>query len=385
MANADIIDIARFPFFIGARDVTEVHDLPSYLPLKIYVDQKLAIPRVRYSPEVLEAVTRAYKFGSMLSTPLGCGALGQERMEHFLATLQSAVGSIRGKNFVEIGCGDGSLMDAIRSKGGHVVGFEIGPQGEEAKHRYGLEIYCKPLSSELLGGLADCIYSYGVLEHISELTGFFSSCRDCLTDGGLFIHSVPNTDKTYSSARLDDLSHQHVNYFTSENSRRLLESQGFCRARSQPNPAGNELYVWGNYSVDQKISWPGSDPGVLDKELSDLTSYSVEIQHWRERWRNSLEKLTSNNETIGLYAGGFAFLDILPKTVNLQFYDGDEFKHGKCWLAGLPKIKDPATLADDPVDHLIVCPEHHFTSISNYLCNDLKVIEPSRLYSLSDL
>ena len=90
---------------------------------------------------------------------------------------------------LEIGCGEGKLLNELKKKGAIVKGIEIGPQADVARKRYGLDILNDPLSKVGINEKFDCIFSYGCLEHIDDLESFFEGSRSCLNDKGLFFHS----------------------------------------------------------------------------------------------------------------------------------------------------------------------------------------------------
>jgi hypothetical protein len=47
----------------------------------------------------------------------------------------------------------------------------------------------------------------------------------------------------------------------------------------------------------------------------------------------------------------------------IRYFDGDIYKHGMAWLAGLPPIEAPEALKRDPVDHLVIFKPHYFKDI----------------------
>ena len=51
----------------------------------------------------------------------------------------------------------------------------------------------------------------------------------------------------------------------------------------------------------------------------------------------------------------------------IRYFDGDVYKHGMAWLAGLPLIEAPEALQRDPVDHLVIFKPHYFKVIAERL------------------
>ncbi len=48
-------------------------------------------------------------------------------------------------------------------------------------------------------------------------------------------------------------------------------------------------------------------------------------------------------------------------------------------------VRDLKTLRDDPVDNLILCPDHYFTAIHDYLVKQVRVLSGIRLLMLSEI
>lgn len=385
-SQAPIVAFERFPFWTGLRDPDDVADLPTHLPFRLAIDEQAAVPRVMLSDAIGDALREAYAAGSLLSTPLGEGPLAAARMEEMLGGLLAAFGDdVAGCRFLEIGCGYGHLLNELKLRGAVVVGCEIGPQGAIAEGRFGIPIVREDLRPGLFGEPFDCIFSYGCLEHIVGLADFLAAARASLADGGLFFHSVPNSDGTFAAVRIDDLCHEHVNYFTAENGARLFAAQGFGSAGAKPTEAGNELHIWGYLDAGATVTWPGAAPGVLDAERAALKVFAAACVDRLTAQTAAVEQMLARGESVGFYAGGRTVGSAVGRGGELRYYDGDKAKHGKCWLAGMQPIRDPMTLRADPVDTLIVCPDHYFPAIRDHLVNSVGLPAGLRVIRLGDL
>ena len=381
-----MLEFEHFPFWIGMREPDDGLALPSHLPFRLDVDAKAAIPRVVLSPEIVAAVDAAYAIGSMLSTPLGTSALATDRMNEMLDGLQAALrGPVTGKFFLEIGCGRGHLLNEIKSRGGVVMGCEIGPQGMEAEREFSIPVSAEPLRPGLFEEPFDCIYSYGFLEHAVDLAGIMEAARSCLKPGGLFFHSVPNADDIFEYRRIGDLCHEHVNYFTAENGCRLLAAQGFGGATAKPTKPGNDLHLWGYLDVDPEPMWPGEDASVVEKERTKLRTFSKSCMTGLARQIEVIEAMIGRGESVGFYAGGYVLGSMVAGGQGIQYFDGDAAKHGKCWLAGQSAVRDPKTLLVDPVDNLIINAESYYAAILENLVERIGIPPKISIIKLSDL
>jgi len=294
-------------------------------------------------------------------------------------------GDIRKAKFLEIGCGSGDLLNELKIRGAAVMGVEIGPQGQEGANKYGFTVIDKPFARGLIHDKFDCIFSYGCLEHVIDLEDVFMASRECLREDGLFFHAVPNSDQFFSQATFDNLYHEHINFIGSKNGVRLFESQGFLQARHCASEAGNDLYLWGYYDAKAGVRWPGSDSRIILEESAALGEYAHMLFENTARIMTALKEILSANESVGFYAGGFEYGVMLGNPDLIRYFDGDSFKQGRAWLSGLSPIESPHEIKAKPVDNLIICKEHYYDSILNYLADDVKIPTDVRRYSLKSL
>ncbi len=371
--------IPDHPFYTGLIDVGEAPAGPASLPFELQVHTKYALPRLVLTDAIREALANAYAAGSMASTPLGESPLADVRLHEFMERLILLLGgTVAGKSLLEIGCGNGELLNQLRRRGAMVTGLEIGPQAQVVEDRHGIRVIREPLTPGSLDERFDGILSYGCLEHIDHLDEFFAASRLCLRDDGLFFHSVPNSALSFERVHLDHLLHEHINYFTPVNAVAMLSAQGFDRAAASPTRAGNELMLWGFKKAGAAPAWPVER---YDRECAALEEYATKLE---QKMAATLAALSARiaHSSIALYAGGFEYGFHLPVGA-VRYADGDIYKHGKRWLRGLPAIESPAALAAEPVDCVVVCKPHYFDSIRDAL--EQSGVNPRTLVSIDAL
>jgi len=381
-----ILRIDSHPFFIGPISLENDIDVPSYLPFFLDVHPKYAIPALILTDEIRKALSDAYSHGSMLSTPLGESALSEDRMFEMMDNLLRLFdGDVKNLNFLEIGCGTGALLNELKKRGANVMGVEIGPQGQDGANKFGFQVVDKPFVHGLITEKFDCIFSYGCLEHMFNLEEFFLASRDCLKEHGLFFHSVPNSEFHFKLGSLGHLAHEHVYYFTRQNGVLLFDSQGFRAAQACTSNAGNELFIWGYYDKFATPAWPGERTEVILEESEKLKKYSNKLVSTTNRIVTALKNMQSNNQSVGFYAGGFEYSRWLKDIDKIRYFDGDPYKHGKTWLQGLPCIESPQVLEKWPIDNLIICKDHYFEAIVQYLVEDINIPNNIKIHKLGDL
>ncbi len=358
------LHIAEHPFYIGLIEAGTPTCVPASLPFSMGVHPRYAIPRVKVTEEIRDALDRAYSAGSMCSTPLGESRLATVRMDEIIEKILALFGGdIAGKTFLEIGCGNGELLNQLKLRGALVTGLEIGPQAEIVEQRYGIKVVRSYLDDQTFDTKFDCIYSYGCLEHIDDLAGFFAASRACLQEGGLYLHSVPNAALSFEKVQLDHLLHEHVNYFTPANGLALLAAQCFGAGGFALSKPGNELMLWGYLNATAQLRWP--EERVAPESIA-LKEYAEKIGQNIDRKFKALQGIIGAGKSLGFYAGGYEYGYRLNHA-GIRYFDGDTYKHGKRWLVGMPAIEAPASLLEEPLDCLVVCKPHYFAEISRSL------------------
>ncbi len=375
-----IIHISDHPFYAGAiRE--DFKTLPLSLPFKMGIHPEYSIPRLILNDEIKIALEKLYEIGSFVSTPLGESDLSTLRMNQFSDKLISVMGGdVSGKKLLEIGCGNGTLLNELKKKEAIVKGIEIGPQANVAIEKYGLEIHKEILSKEIISEKFDCIFSYGCLEHIDDLGSFFEQSRACLKNNGLFFHLVPNSELSFLEFNLDHLIHQHINYFTPRNGVKLFHSQGFINSSISLTKNKNELMIWGFLDEKTTYKWPLE---IQKEELNNLKKYGNGLNIKQNNIKMKLDEMINKGESIGFYAGGEEYGYNYKNFKNIRYFDGDEYKVGMKWLSGLPRIEPPKNLVKNKVDKLIICRPHYFEDIYNNLVK--MGVNPETIINIEEL
>src|SRR5262249_22991449 len=117
------------------------------------------------------------------------------------------------------------------------------------------------------GGPFDTVYVRHVVEHVSDLEGFFSALRILLRDDGFLVLELPDVEEGFALGSPAILWEEHVSYFTQPLADYLPSRLGF-------RTADRRKYVFGGGSlafVAQKTALPvacslkpPSSPPTLD-------------------------------------------------------------------------------------------------------------------------
>ena len=152
----------------------------------------------------------------------------------------------QGVRVLDVGCSTGALARRLKeSKGCRVTGLDIDRESlaEAAAHcEQALECDLDNLSAlreVLRGELFDAIILGDILEHFKYPADVLAALKDCLTDQGVVLASIPNA--AFVSQRLrflrGDFSYdeqgglmdeEHLRFFDFKTARLLFEESGYC-------------------------------------------------------------------------------------------------------------------------------------------------------------
>jgi len=132
---------------------------------------------------------------------------------------------------LDIGCGDGRFMEALQTRGWHIIGTETDPVAADlARKRTGATVYESPLPPAYTGPF-DLISLLHVLEHVPDPRETLSSIRHLLAPGGKLLLVLPNADSFEADFFGGSWYHldlpRHLWAFTPYSLVRLVEECGF--------------------------------------------------------------------------------------------------------------------------------------------------------------
>jgi SAM-dependent methyltransferase len=132
------------------------------------------------------------KFYALLQSKAALCYYREWQWEHEMAlralTPQSTV--------LEVGCGTGSFLRTLTTKGFDVAGLELNDAAVDVCRQQGLTVYNELLESHRSqhSGQYDAVCAFQVLEHVYDVRSFINECLTCLKRGGKLIVAVPNNN-----------------------------------------------------------------------------------------------------------------------------------------------------------------------------------------------
>ncbi len=109
--------------------------------------------------------------------------------------LRTALSLVEGNRFIDVGCGEGGLLDVVRSEVGDswdITGFEIsGMRGERAQERGHHVLVSEDGRVPLPDGSADVVASTHVVEHVPDDAGYVREMARLARPGGVVYIETP--------------------------------------------------------------------------------------------------------------------------------------------------------------------------------------------------
>src|SRR5215208_4943423 len=143
-----------------------------------------------------------------------------------------------GERVLDLGCGAGRFVDALRGVGAVPVGVELAEAALERARRNvpgaDLRLVAPDGSLPLGHGEIDLVWCSEVLEHVPDTVAFLTEIRRVLRPGGRLLLTVPDHGRlkrtllalAHYDAHYDPLG-QHVRFYTRRSLSRALHATGF--------------------------------------------------------------------------------------------------------------------------------------------------------------
>jgi ubiquinone/menaquinone biosynthesis C-methylase UbiE len=149
------------------------------------------------------------------------------------------LGAVRpGERVLDLGCGAGRFVAALRDAGADPVGVELAEAALERARRNvpgaDLRLVAPDGSLPLGHGEVDVVWCSEVLEHVPDTIAFLTEARRVLKRGGRLLVTVPDHGRAkrtllalaHYDAHYDPLG-QHVRFYTRRSLTRALHATGF--------------------------------------------------------------------------------------------------------------------------------------------------------------
>lgn len=370
MSKRHLFKLNSRPFYFGVQDSPSVLDFPHSLPITLMFKKGIGLITQKSDPRVDLWVKKAYDFNSSLSTPLGEGTFGRERLLDVISALHQSIGSkgFKGRTFLEVGCNKGHLLYLLKQRGAaYCLGVDPYPAAYAGAEKSGIEIIQNFFKPGAVNKKFDAVFTHGVLEHIKDPLSFLQGLKSCVKDGGILFTAVPDCGPGLLIGDLALPVHEHYNYFTAGSLRSLYHASGLESVGHRSASSSWMLYMWSR--VRQNAA--GTGRFIADEE-GLFSNYCRAYMKIAGRVQAMINRLEREGRQIGIYGANCEFMMFKWKKPP-RFFDSDRVKHARFLPGCANRIEGPDSLARSPVDSIWIAPINHDSAIRDFLKSRLKL------------
>ncbi|MBI4456229.1 MAG: class I SAM-dependent methyltransferase [Acidobacteria bacterium] len=180
---------------------------------------------------------------------------------------------------LELGCGDGVMLETLRQAGWSVFGMERTPAMAKVAHQtLELPIFVGGLEALLPEARFDLIIAFQALEHMRDPLAILKQCAILLKSGGMLIVSVPNLDSwqaRYAGCHWFHLDvPRHLYHFSPRSLSKLLSLAGLTACKVNFVSYEQDPYGWVESILNRMIRRRASRHNLLTRALMRLNGFT---------------------------------------------------------------------------------------------------------------
>lgn len=220
--NHDYIDVLTknaIPIWTGSSEIED-----DFYPCNLKQCTKCGHVYEEISAELSDKLSKIYSSShAQASTPPGNGNWGLARAEFFL----NKINYQEYTSAIEIGCADGFFLRFLENNGyKKLIGIE--PSLSENSTIGKIEFISAFANEKTqLNEKVDLIFSNAVFEHIEDINGVLTFCKNHLNVNGELFFAVPHAQIELETNDPALFIHEHVHYYTKDVLTYLLAQNGF--------------------------------------------------------------------------------------------------------------------------------------------------------------
>ena len=264
-------------------------------------------------------------------------AFQREQAETFIRSF-----GLVGRPVIEVGSGDGSYLNHLKTAGAVAYGVEPSTRSREIAIQQGYDVESGYVTADrqLVRGPFDAFVTRQVLEHVTDIHGFLTGIRNNLAPGAHGLIEVPSLEKALLDRRFYDFFTDHVNYFSQRTLRMALELNGFEVLETRYG-----MFDEYNIAVVRRV------------EHEDFSQLQDTVHELSEDLREFLARERSAGRKVAIWGAGGKGLSLLAAArvteVDL-LVDGDRNKQGFMTPVSRIEVRDPKVIMSGDIDTVVI-------------------------------
>ena len=220
---------------------------------------------------------------------------------------------LAGRHIVEIGCGDGYMLDLMVKHGAKTaVGFDPSMAGKTTPYaaRAGVKIVPEYFSPEKLDRPFDFILCRQVLEHLEDPKQFLIDIRQAIGERNVPTYfEVPNASWMLHAVSMWDVIYEHVTYWTVPTMTTIFRRTGFAPVNVQ-EIYGAQFLLLEATPVEAEASYLSLETDTVKVAAH---AFAVAANNELGKWRDRLSALKGRAVIWGAGSKGITFANILAE------------------------------------------------------------------------
>ncbi|UZP66167.1 class I SAM-dependent methyltransferase [Desulfovibrio mangrovi] len=285
---------------------------------------------------------------------------------------------------LDIGCGEGNLLEVFHEHGADCTGVEIRDEIDISRLKaQGIAILQQPFQEIRFDRTFDLIIMDNVMEHVPSPSAFLMSAREILAPHGHLVILVPYVSATSDEAFIPE----HVNFFTPATLKNLCKASGF-EAVEPPHPQkALSIYRKSTDAARKELSNEYRAAAALIREYMSRKDERDALI--RNGVQQAIDAYFAQGDSVIFYgAGSYALymmehLDLSHEGF-LGFVESNPLKVGKPFLGHtVHGIADLSRLQPDAV---FICTENaHFINEIKGLIRQTMPAAHCRVFTMHDI
>ncbi|MDX2479304.1 MAG: class I SAM-dependent methyltransferase, partial [Desulfuromusa sp.] len=293
------------------------------------------------------------QYGQNYDNNQACSSSFQEHLDGLVGLLLDEK-DVRGKQVVEVGCGQGSFLRRLVQEGDNVgVGFDPSYSGSKEVSGSQIRFESRYYDESCTDVPADVVICRHVIEHVPDPVALLRSVRAAIGDrvNAKVYFETPCVDWILRNTVVWDFFYEHCSLFTSESLSTAFQQAGFRVDEVRHVFSGQ--YLWLEASpVKSDVICKGNNTSVL------ATAYAVEEQSILRQWQQRIAVLSTEGKVSlwGAGAKGTTFANMIDPECDLidSLVDLNPNKQGKFVAGSGHPIVDPLQLGSRGVSHAVL-------------------------------
>lgn len=293
------------------------------------------------------------QYGHDYDNNQACSTSFQGHLDQLVALLLDEKG-IRGKQVVEVGCGQGAFLRRLVEEGNNLgVGFDPSYTGSEQVSGGRMRFESRYYDESCTDVPADVVVCRHVIEHVPDPLLLLRSVRAAIGDraSAKVYFETPCVDWILDNGVIWDFFYEHCSLFTAESLSTAFQQAGFRVDEVRHVFSGQYLWLEASPVVSDMVC-----QGAHTAALAGV--YATDEQSMLEEWRGRITALTAQGRVAlwGAGAKGVTFANLIDPECRLIdcLVDLNPNKHGKYVAGSGHAIVDPLELGRRGITHAVL-------------------------------